>query len=194
MLLFAIIDQAPPTYRQAKVSESLIGQIGENDPDAFKEFYEITQKTIFSYILSIVLNQHDAEDILQETYLKIRSAAHLYEPQGKPMAWVFTIAKNLSYMHLRGQKKVLDEGIDDMENHSLLSDVMDHDDRILLETVLQELEEAERSIILLHAVSGYKHREIAKNLGIPLATVLSKYNRGLKKLKKSISQQKGGRS
>lgn len=194
MLLFAILDHAPPIYKQARVSERLIHQIGEDDPDAFKEFYEITQKTLFSYVLSIVLNQHDAEDILQETYLKIRAAAHLYEPQGKPMAWVFTIAKHLSYMQLRGQKKVMNEGIDEMENHSLLSDVMDPEDRILLETVLRDLEETERSIILLHAVSGYKHREIAKNLGIPLATVLSKYNRGLKKLKKSISQQEGGRS
>lgn len=194
MLLFAIIDSSPPKYKQATVSENILQRIGENDPDAFKEFYEITQKTLFSYILSIVTNQHDTEDILQETYLKIRAAAHLYEPQGKPMAWVFTIAKNLSYMHLRRQKKILDSGIEEMENHSIFSNRMVQEDKILLETVLLELEEIERSIILLHAVSGFKHREISKNLCIPLSTVLSKYYRGLKKLKKSISQSKRGQS
>jgi RNA polymerase sigma-70 factor (ECF subfamily) len=193
MFLFAIIGSSPPKYKQAIVSENILQQIGEDDPDAFKEFYEITQKTLYSYILSIVTNQHDAEDILQETYLKIRAAAHLYEPQGKPMAWVFTIAKNLSYMHLRRQKKILDTGIDEMENHSIFSNRLVQEDKILLETVLLELEEIERSIILLHAVSGFKHREISKNLCIPLPTVLSKYYRGLKKLKKSISHSIRGK-
>ena len=51
------------------------------------------------------------------------------------------------------------------------------------------VDDEEREIILLHAISGFKHREIAKSLGFSLGTVLSKYNRGLKKLKKHLSEQ-----
>lgn len=53
----------------------------------------------------------------------------------------------------------------------------------LLEQALGTLEEQSRRIVLLHAVTGLKHREIAQLLELPLATVLSKYHRALKKLK-----------
>ena len=193
MILFAFVENTIPTHQKFQISDELIFQIGQDDTQAFREFYEQTQKTLFSYILSFVLNPHDAEDILQDTYMKIRSAAHLYEPQGKPMAWVFTVAKNLSFMHLRGKKRISDIEIDDLENNTILPNIMDQEDKILLEYLLKELEETERTVILLHAVSGYKHREISKNLEIPLATVLSKYHRGLLKLRKKMKLQKVNR-
>ena len=57
------------------------------------------------------------------------------------------------------------------------------EERELLQTALAALEEQERRIVVLHAVTGLKHREIAQLLELPLATVLSKYHRALKKLK-----------
>jgi len=193
MVLFTMINN-PLQFKSPQVDDDLIQQIGENVPNAFVSFYEITHKILFSYILSIVLDPHDAEDILQETYLKVRSSAHLYEPRGNPMAWIFTIAKNLSLMHLRTQKYVSGIVMDDLENHNNFSEVVDEDDRVLLETLIKELEETERTVILLHAVSGFKLIEISKNLSIPLPTVLSKYYRGLRKIRKSIQQREGVRS
>ena len=57
------------------------------------------------------------------------------------------------------------------------------EDRHLLQTALATLSDEERRVILLHAVSGLKHREIAAVLELPLPTVLSKYHRALKKLR-----------
>ena len=57
------------------------------------------------------------------------------------------------------------------------------DDGIAVAMALAALEEQERRIVVLHAVTGLKHREIAQLLELPLATVLSKYHRALKKLK-----------
>ena len=54
---------------------------------------------------------------------------------------------------------------------------------MLLEAAFKQISDEERNIIVLHVLSGLKHREIAKILDMPLATVLSKYHRGLKKLK-----------
>jgi RNA polymerase sigma-70 factor (ECF subfamily) len=48
---------------------------------------------------------------------------------------------------------------------------------------MEALSDTERQIVVLHAVSGFKHREIAAHLGLPLATVLSKYYRAIKKMK-----------
>lgn len=193
MILFAIIHKASSTKKKFDIDEKLIFQIGQDDKQAFREFYEKTYKILFSYILSFVMNPHDAEDVLQDTYLKIRSAAHLYEPQGKPMAWVFTVAKNLALMHIRNHKNITDIEVDTLENDQSQSDIIDQEDKIILEILLNELGETERSVILMHAVSGFKHREISKNLGMPITTVLSKYHRGLKKLRDRINQQKGGR-
>jgi len=193
MLLFAVIDGAPPKHRFIQLDETLIHRIGADDMAAFQQFYEHTHQALFAFILSLVRDTHDAEDVLQDTYLKIRASAHLYEARGKPMAWVFTVARNLALMHLRRQNRIADFSGDDLENDSLLSTRIDVDDRLVLETLLNEMDEAERSIILLHAVSGYKHAELARDLSMPLATVLSKYHRGLKKLRTRLAQQKGGR-
>ena len=62
---------------------------------------------------------------------------------------------------------------------------VDHEDRMMLAALLRLLTEEERQIVVLHAVSGMKHREIAALLKMNLSTVLSKYNRALKKLREA---------
>ena len=75
--------------------ERLLAGIARGDQEALGEFYQATDRAIYAYALSLTRSHHDAQDVMMETYLKIRSAAHLYQPCGKPMAWVFTIVKNL---------------------------------------------------------------------------------------------------
>ena len=60
---------------------------------------------------------------------------------------------------------------------------LDAEERILLQHALAAIGEEERRIVLLHAITGMKHREIAALLELPLATVLSKYHRALKKMR-----------
>lgn len=64
--------------------------------------------------------------------------------------------------------------------------VSDWEDRLVLEAAFGVLSDTERQIVMLHAVSGIKHREIALILELPLSTVLSKYARALSKLKKHL--------
>ena len=60
------------------------------------------------------------------------------------------------------------------------------EDRQVLHALLDSLDSQERRIVVLHAVAGLKHREIAALLELPLSTVLSKYSRSLKKLRKQL--------
>lgn len=170
-------------------TEDLIERIGQDDPDAFARFYRETERALYAYALSVTKHHEDALDVMQDTYLKVRASAHLYKPQGKPMAWVFTIAKNLARDRFRQQARVanLEDG---MEDDLRFSYVHDATDRIVLQKVLVTLSEEEREIVLLHAVQGYKHREIAEALDLPLNTVLSKYRRALGKLRTELT--KGG--
>ncbi|AFA49434.1 RNA polymerase sigma factor [Acetobacterium woodii] len=172
-----------------QIDETIFTRIAQNDMDAFEEFYRLTERTVYAFVLSTLKNHDDALDVVQDTYLKIRAAAHLYNPMGKPMAWVFTIARNLSISKLRLKQKNDSVEITDLENDSNFSYITDNEDRLVLQAALKILNAEETEIILLHAISGFTHREIANNLEMKLSTVLSKYHRGLKKLKKYLTEQ-----
>ena len=152
-----------------------------------EELYHETKAAIYGFSLTITKNPADSEDVLQETYLKIWTNADRYTAKGTPMSWILMIAKNLSLMKLREKKRHQDLEPEewDMEFH-IPDSAGNTEDRHLLEAALNLLTLEEREIILLHAVSGLKHREIAELLDMALATVLSKYHRALKKLRKYI--------
>ena len=126
---------------------------------------------------------------MQETFLKIRSAAHLYVPMGKPLAWIFTIARNICLAKYRMKKRFTGVSVDEVKEPLDFSQIEDREDRIVLETAFEVLTEEECRIIILHAVSGMKHREIGELLRLPVSTVLSKYNRGLKKLRRELEEK-----
>ena len=129
---------------------------------------------------------------MKETYLKIWTTAASYQSQGKPLAWIFTIARNLCYMRFRDQKRQADIGLDDLngeETGEVCLPLENMTDAIVLKSALEILKEDERQIVLLHASAGLKHREIAADLQMPLATVLSKYNRAIKKLKQYLREE-----
>ncbi|MBU4439428.1 MAG: RNA polymerase sigma factor [Acetobacterium sp.] len=177
-------------YQKLIIDEAIFSRIAENDMAAFEDFYRLTERTVYAFVLSTLKNHDDALDVVQDTYLKIRAAAHLYKPMGKPMAWVFTIARNLSISKLRFKQKN-DSSIEvtDLENDMNFAYITDNEDRLVLQAALKILSDEETEIILLHAISGFTHREIASNLEMKLSTVLSKYHRGLKKLKKYLTEQ-----
>ena len=93
-----------PELLEQSLDEDLLRQVGEGSQDAFKQLYEKTDRTLYGFILSILRNPHDTEEVMQETYMKIWTSASGYQPQGKPLAWMFTIARNLCYMKFREQK------------------------------------------------------------------------------------------
>lgn len=188
MLLFTVIDGSPRKKAPIRINEQLIARVGRDDKDAFLELYQSINEPLFAFILGLARDPNIAQDILQETYLKIRSAAHLYQAQGKPMAWIFTIARNLTRMHYRQNQRIVGESIEEIYSAELSFSEMDHQDRIVMKKLLEHLDEEERTIILLHTVSGFKHREIAEDLEKPISTILSRYNRGIKKLRKLIEQ------
>lgn len=187
MIFFMVAGGEPETYAQRlNIDEELIVQIGRDDRSAFEEFYTLTERALYSYVLAIVKNPYDTQDIVQDTYLKVRASAHLYKKQGKPMAWLFTIARNLAMDLFRQNSRFFSGEAYEMEDRMEYSYVTEMTDRLVLETAMNILTERERQILLLHLVGGIRHREIAANLGLPLSTVLSCYQRTLKKLKRYL--------
>lgn len=191
MLLFGLTAAVGEQKRPVS-DEELLKRVGIGDEEAFRQLYQNTDRTIYSFILSIVKNPCDAEEVLQETYLKIWTSAAGYVGQGKPLAWMFTIARNLCYMRFRDRKHEADVGLEELsrgEAGEFCRQIENLADRMALEAALEILKEDERQIVLLHASAGMKHREIAASLQMPLATVLSKYRRAMKKMENYLGKE-----
>ena len=166
--------------------EDCIARIAGGDKDALADLYNRTRPAVYGFALSIVKNAHDAEDILHDACLQVWNAAGGYRRQGKPMAWVLTITRNLALMKLRERGRTRDLPQEEWEALPAWNPQVTTEDQTVLEAALNTLTVEERQVVLLHAVSGLKHREIAKLLEMPLPTVLSKYRRSLSKLKKKL--------
>lgn len=165
------------------LAEKLIEQMSQGQMDAMGELYELIEKDVYAYALSKIAKKEDAEDITHDTFVQIWKNATRYTPMGKPLAWVFTIEMNLIRRQFNKSQRFVsfDDAIEvEEESVDMTESVINHE---FLRQLFSILDEEEREIISLHIVSGLKHREIANLLERPLSTVLSKYNRAIKKLK-----------
>lgn len=157
--------------------DKYLDRIKNGEEDALRDLYELTKNNIYSFALSILRNHEDAIDTLQETFISVYHNIDKYESKSKPLAWIYTITKNIAYSKIRSNKKTVNiEEIEFVTHHN-------YDDKLLVETILKALSEEERKIVILHVVNGFKFREIARILDLKLSTTLSKYNRAMKKLK-----------
>ena len=130
---------------------------------------------------------------MQETYIRISTNASKYIPAGKPMVWIFQIAKNLAYMEIRSKSReqLTDYQESNPEYGAATVELLDESivNTVVLKNALTHLDEIERQILILHAVAGLKQREIALITEKPLGTILWKYNQALKKMRMALSKK-----
>ena len=169
------------------VDESLIARMACRDAAAFRELYLASSSIVYGYALSILKSKSDAEDVMHDAYIRIYQSASSYQPRGKPLAWILTIVRNLCYNAIRQQKPTAT--IDESESFSFEGHEQASVDRIVLKKALEILDSQERQIVMLHALAGMKHREVAELLELPTGTVLSKYHRALNKLRVEVDER-----
>lgn len=168
------------------IPEELFERIAFGDDEAFEELYYLSYRPMYAFLLSFTLNKDDADDLMQDTYIRIRGAAHLYKKQGNPMAWMMKIAKNLFLMKKRkekGKDTVSDDSVHELIDHTF-HEIDDAENRMFLEELFLHISDEEREIIIMNVLTGLTFKEIAVLLDKPMGTILSKYHRAMKKLKK----------
>ena len=173
-------EYAPPEERHEL--QRLLLSIAGGERDALAELYQRTRSAVYGLALSYLKNTHDAQELTQDVYVQVWNCAEQYRPTGSPMGWLLTVCRNLCLMHLRRESRQVT--MEDQDWHAIPDNCpgLDSQERLLLQDALAVLGEEERRIVLLHT-AGLKHREIGQALGLPLATVLSKYHRALKKMR-----------
>ena len=170
-------------------AEKCLLELQAGDRGALEELYALTGAFVYSCALSILRSPPDAEDVQHDCFLRILSEPESYVPEGKPLAWMYRIVKNLCLMKLRERKRLTPVDEPDALRQAAPDNAnMTAEDRLILMECMNALSPEENSIVVLHVIGGFKHIEIAKLLEMKLPTVISKYRRALKKLRKELEK------
>lgn len=183
-MLITMVETMEETGRQDRRElDRLLLDVAAGDREALSQLYRRTRGAVYGLALSYMKNTQDAQDLTQDAFVRIWDSAPQYQSKGSPMAWILTVTRNLALMKLRGREREV--GLDEEQWQAIpaQNQGVSSEDRAVLQQALEALEDQERRIVLLHAVTGLKHREIAALLELPLSTVLSKYRRALKKMR-----------
>lgn len=135
-------------------------------------WYEQYKNGLFRYVLSIAKDPYLAEDVLHDTFVKLLSGGIRCAP-GKEQAWLYRIARNLCYDHLRKIKREQsyaeqpDDAVNQLEYIELIS----------------SLSPTEQEIVTLKIVGGLTHREIGAVLGITARAAQKRYERAIATLR-----------
>ncbi len=166
--------------------------LANGNNEAMDMLYDLIKDDVYAYALSKLKNKFDAEDIMQDTFIRIFENAKTYQSIGKPMSWIFTVELNIinRYYQLKARKNLIDDDnvLDSIKDNELsYSENLSNND--YLNNLLRHLDDDEIEVISLHIVSNLKFREISQLLNKPLSTILSKYNRAIKKVKKIAKEE-----
>lgn len=196
-----------PTVLAELSDQDIVARAREGHEDAFRELIRRYQRPVFSLIYRMVRDRELAEDLAQETFVKVLNAIDTYRPEFKFSSWIFKIANNAAIDHLR--RRELDtlslEGAPDATTPDRVEatalQIGDHAESPLdelearelgsaIEQAIQALRPEYRSCILLRHVEGRSYEEIAEILELPLGTVKTYIHRARAQLKQALGPLK----
>jgi RNA polymerase sigma-70 factor (ECF subfamily) len=171
------------------------------DPNALSQLYDRYNGILKALILRIVHNDTEADDLLQEVFMEIwKQAKNFSAEKGKPLGWMVTLTRRRAIDALRKKQayaRVEERLRAEPEQQPLAwvqnataEDIRFGDTRALMVKVISSLPEAQQQVIELAFFQGMSQREIAANTNIPLGTVKTRLELGLKKIYDSLKELK----
>ncbi len=172
--------------------EELISALRRQDTIAIKALYDMYSGALFGVISRIVLHAEVAEDILQETFVKIwNSSAHYDSSKGRLFTWMMNIARNLSIDKLRSKdfknsakNQALENNVDFIDEQKKISF---NADTLDLKDLVTTLKSDYKDILDIVYFKGYTHVEAAEELGLPLGTVKTRVRMAILELRKKFN-------
>lgn len=183
----------PYGYRRQQAGEEYLN----GREEVFAKLLEKHLSPVFNFLYRITGSKEVAEDLAQETFVKVWKNLKNFNRNRSFKAWLFTIAKNTTYDYFKKKKEVAFSAFVNEEGESIFNEIAGENilpDEILhrkdianeLEEILKKLPPHYRAILLLHYKEDFSLHEIAEILGEPYNTIKSRHQRGLGKLKKIV--------
>ena len=196
-----------PPLEELSDEELMLRYGEEGETDAFEILLSRHEKPVFNFILKRCGRRGEAEELLQETFLRVVRSADSYEPKAKFTTWLYTIARNLCIDRARkakGHTEVSldkpigddpddDTYVDQMANDEANASSVDHDRKTFrrrLQQALDELPDKQREVFVLREFSELKYREIADVVDAAVPTVKSRMRYALKALRGHLADYK----
>jgi RNA polymerase sigma-70 factor, ECF subfamily len=171
-------------------------RLRRGDPDAFDALLARYQNRLYRYLVRVTANPAVAEDLFQETWLKVITRIHRYDERRPFEPWLFSVARNLAIDHLRkASPESLDEPSESGETRiarlgaaepGSLERLLEGERRGVLERRLEELPALYREALSLRFEEEMSFEEIAQVLSAPVSTVKSRVQRALSTLRKRM--------
>ena len=187
--------------KKYSVSDSkLVSQYKEGNEVAFEQLVNRHRARVFTTIYLIVKDECIAEDILQETLIKVVNTikSGRYSEEGKFLPWVMRIAHNLSIDHFRKNKRyptvVMEDGTSVFNTMEFSEDSAESlqirkDTHILLKQLIKELPEAQRQVLTMRHYMDMSFKEIAEATGVSINTALGRMRYALINLRKKMEKR-----
>lgn len=166
----------------------------EGDNEALEAIYEHFKRKLFSLAYRYTYNTAAAEDILQDTFIKVFSQLSSVKSSETFTGWLFRVAVNTSLSYLRKNKKHLKQtsSLENMVFEAEGQGDTSHEDMMVssLEKAMAKLPHGLKSVFLLHDVQGFKHEEVARILGCSVGTSKSQLFKARMKLREILKSKK----
>jgi RNA polymerase sigma-70 factor (ECF subfamily) len=159
----------------------------EGDVDALRLLYLLYADNVYGYVLAIVRDPHDAEDITSEVFSRLPRGLRRYEASAAPFtAWLLRVARNAALDHLRAQRSV-----PRAEIRAAWSESEPHARERLadLRSALEALPDDQRQVMLLRLIAGLTPGEVADQLGRSVDAVHALQHRARRRLCRDLTQQ-----
>jgi RNA polymerase sigma-70 factor (ECF subfamily) len=164
-----------------EISErELIARLRRRDPRALVLAYERCAPRVYAFLLRLVGSRELAEDLFQESWLKLARGADTLSPQTELLAWLFTVGRNAFYSHVRKHARAVPLE-DDLElphdGHLPDGEMLAGIEVARLEAALQKLSVIDREVLLLVGVEGLSHERAAEVLSLEAAAFRKRLSR-----------------
>lgn len=185
------MDQAGTNLQRSQGSRQLsdlMARVAEKDSASLKMLYDRTSAKLYGICLTVLGDEAEAQDTLQEVYLKVwTNAASFDDRRSSPITWLATIARNRCIDRLRARRSGaddLDAALEVPDDGPSSYDVLEQaEDASRLMQCLEELEERVRVMIHAAFFKGATYPQLAAAEGVPLPTMKSWIRRGLIRLR-----------
>jgi RNA polymerase sigma-70 factor, ECF subfamily len=164
-----------------------VARAKQGDHAAMRFLYLRYSGNVYGYARSIVRNDHDAEDVVQQVFTRLMTAIRSYEQRSVPFsAWLLRITHNMAIDYVRRRTPCVDEPERPVAEER--PQFEPHHLRGVLQDALTELPEVQREIIVLRHLGGYSPGEIADRLGRSENSVHGLHHRGRRTLQRALAQ------
>ena len=168
--------------------------------ESFEELAMPLFASLYNFAHWLTQNRVEAEDLVQETYLKALKGFASFQPGTNFRAWIYRILRNTFLTSRSGLREYATVPVDDDGPEAMLlaesqtpeSEMLARADQQLVQNALERLPVSLREVILLCDVEEMSYREIAETLTIPVGTVMSRLSRARKAVRELVASQARG--